>query len=86
MRGRVKHRDIVSSSISRFGVHERAVNTALIDSLLQHHHYVVRDIDYRQDRKKFDADAAFAITKLGMQSYTHGHLQDRGQEGSCIRA
>ena len=66
--GRVKHKDIVSLSISRFGVHERAVNTALIDSLLQHHHYVVRDIDYRQDRKKFDADAAFAITKLGMQS------------------
>ena len=66
--GRVKHKDIVSSSVSRFGVHERAVNTALIDSLLQHHHYVVRDIDYRQDRKKFDADAAFAITKLGMQS------------------
>ena len=64
----VKHADIVSATTARFGVDERTVNSALLDSLYQHHHFVTRDINYRGGRRQFDTDASFRITKLGIQS------------------
>ena len=64
----IKHADIVSAATARFAVDERIVNSALLDSLFQHHRFVSREIDYHGGKRQFDTDASFKITKLGIQS------------------
>ncbi len=60
--------ELVSVSMRKFGIDERTVISALIDSLLQHYQFVSRNTVYCDGKNQYDTNTFFAITQLGLES------------------
>ena len=64
----INHGELIAAGIAKFGVDEREVVRALINSLLSHYKFVVRSIDYREGWHQYDTSASFAITKKAIEA------------------
>ena len=59
----VNQGELMAASIAKFGVDARTVTLALVNSLYQHHGFVVRNTDYHDGKNQYDTNISFAITK-----------------------
>ena len=82
----INHSELVEAAIAKFsGVDERAVNAALIDVLMQHNKFVVKNTS-QTDSKKFKSASFYSITKLAIQTIYSRAYAGRGAGSEVHRS